>query len=1087
MQAKASWRNLFIRHLVTGAAAVAFGSIACTAVAAQEAEQGSSRIQIDLPKGDLARSLNALGRKAGVQIAFQPDRVKGRRAKALRGHFSFEEALARLLEGTGLQFRKTQGGSYVITGPTLTDIKKIRESGQDLKASRGLDSDGNAAVAEILVVGSKSWTLNLDIPRTADDAQPYVVFSREQIERSGSTSLEDFFRNFLGANTTGANSTQVPRNDGQSAINLRGLGVENTLVLVDGRRTASANLGGGTFIQSSINGIPIDAIERIEVLASSASGIYGSNAVGGVVNIIMRRDYRGIQATAFYGDTSRFDAAQKRLSLNGSFPLEKGRTRLSFSASWQKTGGLYEGERDFVTRGRAQLFENAPTYYNSLQQPLIGTTPNIVSSTGANLVLKPQYGGTSLGSRVTYVPASFRGIAQDGVGALIANAGKQNLEIAQLPVSGPGGNGGLVKLIRPTQNFNASATLRRDFTDWLNLYGEFSFSRYESNDVESPAAGYYSLAANNPNNPFTRAINVFVPIEDGIVTKKSVSINKQLVVGGIVKLPYDWSAAIDLTWGWGHAKRPEELPAFDAATVAGLTNGTINLLRDVSIDPPQLGYLDTPASGLVRRPPSFSRSYAIKLAGPMPLLRLWGGKPIISVNLDRTRQAYGEYVSFQNSTTLSNITWTPSRSLRTDGVYGEVRFPIVSKDNNVPFIRELELQVAARYDRYKGVGANADLVCFSILAPLPPEAFDLPCPQGQGRPDPIFVETDDHAFSPTIALKWAVAEDIAFRGSYSRGFAPVQLNNVVSEDRPTFISSTDPLRGHERIGENFLNLGFLYRLPIHTGGNPNVDPQKSESWSFGAILTPHWVPGLRLSVDWSKITMRNLYFQPEILLFGGPTGGYQDAFEDFLAIFPERFVRSTDPSTFGPYSVGPIISADVSTANLLKRDAEAVDFAVNYDTSFLGGNLSLYGQATWIRSLKIQTFFGTPTEELAGVIGNDFLSSLSGNGSLRWKGNAQAVYSADKWSLGLRGRYFDSYWLRSDHAVVPEQGGAKIRSQIYFDLFGSYQITPKTEIRAVLNNVFDRSPPINSSMPQFYSYQGDPRRANFNLTLVQKF
>ncbi|KEQ53397.1 TonB-dependent receptor [Sphingobium chlorophenolicum] len=1085
------------RHFSVGAAAVALAMVPAGAASAQTAAAEQARVNLNIPGGELGKALSQLGRQAGVQIAFLPDRVRGQRVKALKGNFTVEQALEQLLSGTALRFQKTSGGSYVVGGPSFQTMEKARDIAQDLSAAQGIGAGGKIDIPEILVRGRR-WTLNLDIPRTQDDAQPYVVFTREDIVRSGSGSLEDFFRNYLGANNSGALSTQAGLSKGQSLINLRGLGPDSTLILVDGRRYAQANTGNGVFTQASINGIPMDAIERVEVLASSASGIYGSNAVGGVINIIMRRDYRGFEASAYYGNTSRLDADDRRLSFNGSLPLEKGKTTLSFALNWQKTGALYEGERDFVSHGRARLLANAPGHLNTITQPVQGATPNIVSADGSNLILKPLYGGTSLGSRITYIPAGFRGIGLDGVAPLIANAGKQNLEVSQTPTGGGAGNGGLAPLITPTQTYNASATVKREFASWLSLYAQGGYSRYEQARLTNPAAGSYTLPASAANNPFTRPIIVSAPITEGNLESISSTTTWRALAGGIIKLPYGWQAAIDLNWNWTSYKFDDSPPGFDMATDAAVRNGTINLVRDISLNPPTFTYLNRPSQGLLTPSDSFSRSYTLKVAGPTPFLRLWGGRPIVTLLLEQDKQVQYDYVTYNNTVQASSVNFTPRRSQRTDSVYGEIRLPIVGPDNHVPLFHQLELQVAGRYDRYIGVGANSSLNCFpgvspgQIVGPLPDSAYSTACPQAGAQP--AFARTDNSSTNPTVALSWAPVKDITFRGSYSTGYQPPYLNSLITVDAGapgtllagvTAVNVRDPLRGNEAIGSNFL--GLLQVIPAKIGGNPNVEPQTSESWSFGGILTPRWLPGFRFSVDWTRITQKNLYYQPAILLSGGAIPGGQQAFNDFLAAYPERFPRSTNPATFGTFGVGPILSADVTTANLLRSESESIDFAGSYDTKLGNGFLSLKAGATWLKSLIIQT---TPLAEpvnSAGALDNLFMNFVGGAGGVSWKGNGSAVYSTDRWSLGLRGRYVGPYYLNAQHTVQPLQGSAKIPSQAYFDVFGTYKIFTKTELRAGVNNVFDKSPPINATVSLFYSQFGDPRRANFYLSVNQRF
>src|SRR5262249_21909442 len=155
---------------------------------------------------------------------------------------------------------------------------------------------------------------NTDIARSRDDAQPYVVFDRETIERSGATTVEDFLKQRLTMNTTAFTSSMNGNTIGSpSSINLRGLGATSTLVLIDGHRSAGVIAFFGSPRQADTNSIPVGAIERIEVLPTTASGIYGGSAVGGVVNIILRRDYSGAEVKLTYENTFASDVTGRRV------------------------------------------------------------------------------------------------------------------------------------------------------------------------------------------------------------------------------------------------------------------------------------------------------------------------------------------------------------------------------------------------------------------------------------------------------------------------------------------------------------------------------------------------------------------------------------------------------------------------------------------------------------------------------------------------------------------------------------------------------------------------------------------------------
>src|SRR5262249_27682735 len=151
----------------------------------------------------------------------------------------------------------------------------------------------SAGIPQVMIRSSRS--LDADIERTADDIQPYVVIDREAIRKSGAENVEDLLKTRLSMNYAALSNNQTTGSitGNRSSIALRGLSADQTLSLIDGRRAGSL-VAGGTGTQVDLNAIPLAAIERIEVLPTTASGIYGGSATGGVVNVVLRREYTGI-------------------------------------------------------------------------------------------------------------------------------------------------------------------------------------------------------------------------------------------------------------------------------------------------------------------------------------------------------------------------------------------------------------------------------------------------------------------------------------------------------------------------------------------------------------------------------------------------------------------------------------------------------------------------------------------------------------------------------------------------------------------------------------------------------------------------
>src|SRR6266853_1676627 len=221
-----------------------------------------------------------------------------------------------------------------------------------------------------------------------------------------------FFKQRLTMNTTAATASQGQNFSGStSSINLRGLGTNQTLVLVDGRRLADINLNG-QMGQPDLNGIPLAAIERIEVLPTTASGIYGGSATGGVINIILRRDYSGGESKLTYANTFDSKAAIRRVDQSVGFTLEEGKTNILIAGSYSDQTPLLLRDRDLYQRGEAAILANNNNSYSALNTlgvvPPLGATPTITSIDGSNLTLKS---GAALNSPITYVPVGYPGAA----------------------------------------------------------------------------------------------------------------------------------------------------------------------------------------------------------------------------------------------------------------------------------------------------------------------------------------------------------------------------------------------------------------------------------------------------------------------------------------------------------------------------------------------------------------------------------------------------------------------------------------------------------------------------------------------------
>ena len=294
------------------AAALAWLALCGTAQAAARTQH------FRIPAGALDDALCAYARQSGMQLLYRPELVARRRSPGLDGEFSAEGALARLLRDSGLQAEAVAPGTFV------------------LHRAPPAPARATAPLAPVPLPATELGTIEITgthIRRTAlEPAGPLTVIDRQQIERSGYQTLYELLRAQPGVRV---NNTPLAMADGAlyqanglsgatgaGAADLHGLGPAATLFLIDGQRMAPYPLAQGEFAQvNDLDAIPLPLVERIEILRDGASAVYGSDAMAGVVNIILRKRFSGVEVDGQSGLSSRGDAAERRgtVLLGGEF------------------------------------------------------------------------------------------------------------------------------------------------------------------------------------------------------------------------------------------------------------------------------------------------------------------------------------------------------------------------------------------------------------------------------------------------------------------------------------------------------------------------------------------------------------------------------------------------------------------------------------------------------------------------------------------------------------------------------------------------------------------------------------------------
>ncbi|HEX5259154.1 MAG TPA: TonB-dependent receptor, partial [Sphingomicrobium sp.] len=301
-------------------------ALVALAIATGAHAQPGDQFVFDLPSENLAQALRHVAVRTGRNVIAPADLLGSQQAPALSGTFTAEQAVARLLAGTGLQYRTVEGTLVVERAP-------LAERASRVSARTGTD--------EIVVTGTNV--------RGAPPSSPVITLTKRDIDEAAPASVEELLRKLpqnlssgVAEENVGVSGTGADITDQGAGIDLRGLGQRATLVLVNGRRVAPS--GTGSYVDVSM--IPVSALERVEVLTDGASAIYGSDAVGGVVNLILRKDFTGLDVSAQAGTTTKGGGDQFLGSATAGTSWNSGHVMVSYE--FRSEGEIKAGDRNFT-------------------------------------------------------------------------------------------------------------------------------------------------------------------------------------------------------------------------------------------------------------------------------------------------------------------------------------------------------------------------------------------------------------------------------------------------------------------------------------------------------------------------------------------------------------------------------------------------------------------------------------------------------------------------------------------------------------------------------------------------------------------
>ncbi|MBL8544312.1 MAG: TonB-dependent receptor [Hyphomonadaceae bacterium] len=610
----------------------------------------------DIEAQPLASALNAYAQQSGVQVLFAYEPLHALTAPSVIGRFSRNEALDRLLAGSG--YNATTRNDGVIQLERDDGPQRLRDERQD--AAEAAENE-----QEVIVTGTR-------IRGAAPAGANTLTLNRSAIEQSGRTTLAEVLQtlpqNFSGSQNeaTQNNTTVAGRNIAfASTVDLRGLGADATLTLVNGRRLAPA--GFGNFVD--ISSIPLAAVERVEILADGASATYGSDAVGGVVNVILRNNFDGAEASVRYGDTSSSDSAE----YGASFVAGR---------DWS-SGHLLAG---IEHRAREALAASARAYAaNSDLRPFGGSN---FSTNQGNPGTITRIGATA----VTYaIPTGQNGLSLTQADLL---PGVVNYRNAQADDD----------LLPQQQSNSLFLAFEQALTPSVSLYAEALATRREASLRDTqlgttlivPESNYYRQL----NGLFLGQGNLSVAYSMAQDLGPSITETDTRAISAIAGLKWDIGAwRIDASAALGaHNDEQTYRNVFDptginAALASGDPATAFNPFSDGS---------NTPASVLQQLRLSQitendSDLVAYGLRGDGPLFSLPAGAVRLAIGLERRAESFSIVRVNHYGSGASAISPTFRAGERSiDAAYAELFIPVTAPELAIPFAYAVDLSLSAR-------------------------------------------------------------------------------------------------------------------------------------------------------------------------------------------------------------------------------------------------------------------------------------------------------------------------------------------------------------------------------------------------------
>lgn len=843
-----------------------------------------------------------------------------------------------------------------------------------------------------------------------ETALPVQIITRQDIQRTGVSNAEQLLKTISATSTLGGTSVaNTGAGGGQgggastSLISLRGLGSARTLVLINGRRSAPA--GGSSAVD--ISTIPLSAIDRVEVLKDGASAVYGSDAVAGVVNFILRRDFTGAEVTSTIGTPTRSGGGlETKVSLFAGFgDMGKDRYNVNFGAGYQHTKPIFGSDRSFARNinegekldktssiafpANVRLPSGAlrsPNYPNcgpySLVSPLspglcrYDNAPYIAlqpETKQANVMLNGRY--TFSGNAEGYVESSFTRNKTLNTQQHVLIFG------AALPAGNP-----YIASLR-----NLINTQYPGFTAQLNQYIGSAMA------LLPPSSPYYPTAFAAANGLTGQPLALFFrSIPTGVRKTEDIADNAR-VVTGIRGTGFGWDydtgllfaqnkITSNLTQGWA------------------LTDKYLNLLNTGVINP--FGATTDPAALAAAMNSNYNGNFnitktsvsSINGTASREIYQLPAGMMTLAVGAEFRKEKLAIAPSDANKLFLVSGFGAPGVPVNADR---NVKSTFV--ELNAPILKTVTADVAVRYDNYQRVGSTVN---------------------------------------PKASIRWQPVDTFLLRASVGTGFrAPTLVDLYQPEARGiTTNGSRDLIRcpigttGIIDCSTQFVTIG---------GGNPSLKPEKSKSTTLGFLFEP--TKNFSLGVDAFIVEIKDVIRTgiSTATILGDP-------------VKYASYIRRGPPDG-NPSGAGPIIGIEQSLTNLGKTNVGGVDVDIKGRVINTPENkVTLRLNGTYMTRYDQQNLDGTysPAINRPAALGIGVI--------LRWRHTASATWESGPWvstvSQNYQVGYDDLRTSLQPASVTPRQ----VAPYETYDAQVSYMGFKALKLTLGIKNLFDQNPPYTN-------------------------